>query len=212
MTLFLTCTLVACEQQTYYRSSLLSEDVTDVRTCLVGARQSRWFLVISWIPPAVSITCFWRDRDNRRDEGDGIKFAIDQSGKGYNRRGARPAEYTQGWCKNSSFLQLMFIVRLSHSVDIFPVKCFLGNLKFKLEVSFKGIKVQEIKRRTARFKITVKSCCVIVRKKPTVPASYSTGLCWSCSRSHGLLQNWFYLQTCSTLSCNKYKQVVAGST
>ena len=56
----------------------------------------------------------------------------------------------------------MFIVRLSHSVDIFPVKCFLGNLKFKLEVSFKGIKVQEIKRRTARFKITVKSCCVIV--------------------------------------------------
>ena len=66
----------------------------------------------------------------------------------------------------------MFIVRLSHSVDIFPVKCFLGNLKFKLELSFKGIKVQEIKRRTARFKITVKSCCAIVRKKPTVPASY----------------------------------------
>lgn len=58
----------------------------------------------------------------------------------------------------------MFIVRLSHSVDIFPVKCFLGNLKFKLEVSFKGIKIQEIKRRTARFKITVKSCCVIVRR------------------------------------------------
>ena len=51
-------------------------------TCLAGARQSRWFLVISWIPPAVSITCFWRDRDNRRDEGDEIKFTIDQSEKG----------------------------------------------------------------------------------------------------------------------------------
>ena len=77
------------------------------------------------------------------------------------------------------FLEPMFIVRLLHSVDIFPVKCFLGNLKFKLEVSFKGIsiKVQEIKRRTARFKITVKSCCVTVQKRPTVPASYSTGRC-----------------------------------
>ena len=65
----------------------------------------------------------------------------------------------------------MFIVRLSHSVDIFPVKCFLGNLKFKLEVSFKGIKVQEIKRRTARFKITVKSCCVD-RSKETNGAGF----------------------------------------
>lgn len=62
----------------------------------------------------------------------------------------------------------MFIVRLLHSVDIFPVKCFSWESKFKLEVSFKGIKVQEIKRRTARFKITVKSCCVTVRKRPTV--------------------------------------------
>ena len=119
----------------------------------------------------------WRDRDSRRDQGDGIKFAIDQSGKGWNRRGVKPAEYTHGLSKNPTFLQLMFIVRLLNSVDIFPVKCFLGNLKFKVEVSFKGIKVQEIKSRTARFKITVKSCCVTVRKRPTVPASYSTGRC-----------------------------------
>ena len=89
----------------------------------------------------------------------------------------KPAEYTHGLCKNPTFLQPMFIVRLLHSVDIFPVKGFLGNLKFKLEVSFKGIKVQEIKRRIARFEITVKSCCVSVRKRPTVPASYSTGRC-----------------------------------
>ena len=59
----------------------------------------------------------------------------------------------------------MFIVRLLHSVDIFPVKCFLGNLKFKLEVSFKGIKVQEIKRRTARFKITSRAASSFERKQ-----------------------------------------------
>ena len=106
-----------------------------------------------------------------------------------------------------------FLLSPTHVYSETVTQCrYISGQVFSWESEVQARSIIQRDQGTARFKITVKSCCVIVRKKPTVPASYSTGRCWSCSRSHGLLQNWFYLQTCSMLSCNKYKQVVAGST